>query len=101
MTTQARLACVKPRSFLIDGSATFTIVMSRTIIRKPAHRINSANHLRSLVVSTGMSGLLAIRRGEVDMLVRPQRPEKSSVLSPPRLAGGGSGWGLTAHPFSL
>src|SRR5438067_12729810 len=78
---------MKPRSFLIDGSATFTIVMSRTIIRKPAQRINSANHLRSLVVSTGMSGLLAISRGEVDMLVRPQRPEKSSVLSPPRLRG--------------
>jgi hypothetical protein len=36
-TTQARLFCEKPRSRWIDGSATFTIVTSRTIIMKPAH----------------------------------------------------------------
>ncbi len=38
LTTQARLDCVKPRSLWIEGSATFTTVMSRTIISMPAHR---------------------------------------------------------------
>src|SRR3989442_5400867 len=68
--------------------------MSRTIIRKPAHRINSASHLRPFLVSRAMSSLLAIRRGEVDMLLRPHPRENSSVsrlIPPPR---GGSGWAL-------
>src|SRR6266571_6105990 len=53
--------------------------MSRTIIRKPAHRINKASHLRSFLVSLGTSRLLAMRRGEVDMLFRPRPRENSSV----------------------
>src|SRR3989441_11763289 len=69
--------------------------MSRTIIRKPAHRMYSASHLRSLLVSSGMSGLLSMRRGEVDMLFRPIPRENSSVrvdrapllvVTPPRHA---------------
>ena len=38
LTTQARPACEKPRSFWIEGSATFTTVTSRTIISTPAQR---------------------------------------------------------------
>jgi hypothetical protein len=34
-TTQTSDVSVKPRSFRIDGRATFTIVMSTTIIRSP------------------------------------------------------------------
>src|SRR5205085_2582435 len=52
--------------------------MSRTIIKNPAQRINKASHLRSLFVS-GMSSLLAMMRGEVDMLFRPHPRENSSV----------------------
>jgi hypothetical protein len=37
-TTQASDVCEKPRSSRIDGSATFTIVPSRTIIRSPRQR---------------------------------------------------------------
>ena len=35
-TTQARLLAENPRSSWIEGSATFTIVASRTIISMPA-----------------------------------------------------------------
>ena len=38
-TTQARLACEKPRSSWIDGSATFTIVASRMIMSIPTHSV--------------------------------------------------------------
>src|SRR5215218_6234145 len=43
LTTQARALCEKPRSAWIEGSATFTIVASRTIISMPAHRTYSAS----------------------------------------------------------
>ena len=42
MTTQARLDWEKPRSAWIDGSATLTIVMSRTIISIPVHSTTKA-----------------------------------------------------------
>jgi hypothetical protein len=42
-TTQASDASENPRSVLIDGRATFTIVVSRTIIRSPRHRTYSAS----------------------------------------------------------
>src|SRR6266511_2394841 len=45
--TQARLDCEKPRSLWIEGSATFTIVASRTIISIPAHRTTRASHRES------------------------------------------------------
>jgi hypothetical protein len=38
LTTQASDVSVKPRSSLIDGRATFTIVASSTIIRLARHR---------------------------------------------------------------
>jgi hypothetical protein len=37
-TTHASEVSEKPRSFWIDGSATFTIVVSRTIMSEPAQR---------------------------------------------------------------
>ena len=37
-TTHASDVCEKPRSSRIDGSATFTIVVSSTIIRSPRQR---------------------------------------------------------------
>src|SRR5215211_261320 len=45
-TTQASEVSEKPRSSLIDGSATFTIVESKTIIRSPRQRTTSASHRR-------------------------------------------------------
>ena len=42
-TTQASEVCEKPRSSRIDGSATFTIVVSSTIIRSPRQRTKSAS----------------------------------------------------------
>ena len=42
-TTQARDVSVNPRSSRIEGSATFTIVMSTTIIRSPRHRTYRAS----------------------------------------------------------
>src|SRR5689334_16997509 len=45
-TTQASEVSVKPRSVRIDGSATFTIVASSTIIRTPKHSTYSASQRR-------------------------------------------------------
>jgi hypothetical protein len=42
LTTQARPELEKPRSSWIDGRATFTTVVSRTIISIPTHRTTSA-----------------------------------------------------------
>src|SRR5262249_21677988 len=46
LTTQARFDCEKCRSLWIDGSATFTMVWSRMIIRKPAQSTTSATQRR-------------------------------------------------------
>src|ERR1044072_306565 len=52
LTVQARLVCEKPRSSLIDGSATFTTVPSSTIISTAAHSTYSASQrLRSVLIS--------------------------------------------------
>ena len=42
LTTHTRAVSVKWRSVLIDGSATFTIVLSSTIISTPRQRTISA-----------------------------------------------------------
>src|SRR5215210_1887333 len=39
----------KPRSVLIDGSATLTTVISSTIIRSPRHKMTRASHRLSRV----------------------------------------------------
>jgi hypothetical protein len=50
LTTQASPAWVNPRSAWMDGSATFTIVMSRTIISIPVHSTTRAiQRLRSFI----------------------------------------------------
>src|SRR5258705_7886783 len=51
--TQARLDWAKPRSFRIEGSATFTIVASRTIISIPAHRTTRASQRESPAAGEG------------------------------------------------
>ena len=48
--TQVRLPWVKCRSCWIEGSATFTIVVSSTIISWARHTTTSASHLRLSVV---------------------------------------------------
>src|SRR4051794_5567161 len=54
LTTQTSVVSVKRRSSRIEGSATFTIVVSSTIISTPVHNTISAHHLRrssSFVIS--------------------------------------------------
>ena len=48
--TQVRLPWVKWRSCWIEGSATFTIVVSSTIMSWARHTTTSASHLRLSVV---------------------------------------------------
>ena len=50
-TTHTSEVSVKRRSSLIDGSATFTIVVSSTIIKTPKHRtMNASQRLRRSMV---------------------------------------------------
>jgi hypothetical protein len=58
-TTQASEVSVKPRSSLIDGSATPTIVTSRTIIRSPRHNTISASQRLLPSMLIGSSGVEA------------------------------------------
>src|SRR5262249_25257559 len=51
LTTHASDVSVKPRSVRIDGSATFTIVVSSTIISVPQHRTIRANQRLLGVIS--------------------------------------------------
>src|SRR5262245_16081440 len=53
--THASELCENPRSSRIDGSATPTIVTSRTIIKYPRHTMTSASQRFLFVVRTGMS----------------------------------------------
>jgi hypothetical protein len=46
LTTQASDVSARCRSEPIDGSATFTIVVSSTIIRVPMHKVARAAHRR-------------------------------------------------------
>ncbi|MND03125.1 hypothetical protein D3C83_228040 [compost metagenome] len=49
MTTHTSVVSVKPRSTLIEGSATFTMVVSSTIIRSPRQSTISASQRVRLV----------------------------------------------------
>src|ERR1700759_4134060 len=70
LTTQAKEVWVKPRSRRIEGSATFTTVVSTTIIRSPTQRITRASQrvrvLRCsvMVSSLGVSQYRPLRRQE-------------------------------------
>src|SRR4051794_20834562 len=55
--TQASDVCEKPRSARIDGSATFTIVVSSTIIKLAAQRTYSASQRLSWSVIPALFSL--------------------------------------------
>ena len=83
MTTQASDVCEKPRSARIDGSATLTIVVSRTIIRLPMQRTTSANQRfrPSIVVWRVSLSVIAVMSASSELGVipyDPQAPENSS-----------------------
>src|SRR5579862_4101092 len=67
LTTQASDVSEKPRSLRMDGSATFTIVLSRTIISVPKHRTIRANQrllgVISVIVSPLLESLCPLDRG--------------------------------------
>ncbi len=65
LTTHASDVSEKPRSSRIDGSATFTIVVSSTIIRSPRHRTNSASQ-RVRVSSALIRKSFRVGSGRVD-----------------------------------
>ena len=71
LTTHASDVCENPRSALIDGSATFTIVVSRTIIRVPRQRTISASQRVRLSMVIGQ---VSFRRrfNQVDSSARPK-----------------------------
>src|SRR5205823_3339685 len=80
-TTHARLDWEKPRSRWIEGSATFTIVASRTIMSMPTHSTTSATQrVRSLATRTSAS----LRVGG---LVSSTRELRGAAVA--RLAGAG------------
>src|SRR5512132_290839 len=58
LTTHASDSSENPRSARIDGSATPTIVTSRTIIRSPRQRMRSASQRRSISVRPSACGLV-------------------------------------------
>ena len=65
LTTHASEASEKPRLSWIDGSATFTIVVSSTIIRSPMQRTISASQrcLRSMVMASPFGGVRSVSKG--------------------------------------
>src|SRR3954471_1899471 len=75
-TTQVRSACVKCRSAWIEGSATFTIVVSSTIISCARQTTTSASQRRRSSVKEGEG-----------MYRRPGR-EELNWRKPPELSGG-------------
>src|SRR5436190_17541226 len=46
LTVHSRLEMLAPRSFWIDGSATFTTVLSSMIMNRAKHMAASVHHLR-------------------------------------------------------
>src|SRR3954447_5572657 len=62
LITHWRFACEKPRSILIEGSATFTIAMSRTTMNCTALSRPSASHLRrsEATISVSLSCVLSV-----------------------------------------
>ena len=75
-TTQASEVSVKPRSSRIDGSATFTIVVSRTIIRSPRQRtIRASQRVRVSEMVIRVLSVLQVGRTQTSKLIG-----RSSVL---------------------
>jgi hypothetical protein len=61
LTTQASDVSENARSSRIDGSATFTIVVSSTIIRSPMQRTMSASQRVRLSMVTVESSRVGVR----------------------------------------
>src|SRR5436189_3908571 len=56
LTVHSRLERLAPRSFWIDGSATFTTVLSSMIMNRAKHMAASVHHLRLSSFSRRRSG---------------------------------------------
>src|SRR6476469_3209441 len=98
LTTHASDVGEKPRSLRIDGSATFTIVVSSTIIKSPQHRMISAIQrvLLSMLMSASslMSRRLDESRSENSSAGSrlPAAPLVQSLVLPEGLRRGGRRW---------
>src|SRR5919106_4113536 len=66
--THCRFCCEKPRSVWIDGSATFTIAMSRTTMNCTAHRSASASHFVRSEATMSLPCLLSGRHETIAIL---------------------------------
>src|SRR3954462_7947897 len=99
LTTHASDVCEKPRSARIDGSATFTIVVSSTIIRLPRHSTTSAVQRvrlsrsgpsagRWVVVGVVTAILRALRVRSVVQTGPPGRTHRFAAVTPPVAAAG-------------
>src|SRR6266480_2062505 len=67
-TTQTSEVSVKARSSRIDGKATFTIVVSRTIIRSPRQRTISASQRLRLLSDMAVKVFLLLRSSRLLLL---------------------------------
>ena len=82
LITHCRFSCEKPRSTWIDGSATFTIAMSRMVMNCTARMSASANHfLRSEPTMRSPLSSRRLRCEERGMLARVYLRFASSTLS--------------------
>ena len=95
LTTQVRLAWVKWRSRWIDGSATFTIVVSRTII-------SCARQTTARAIQRRRSPAGAVREDDViGVNLLRRRGEPVLKWRPPPLRNGGSLRNYTEAPSGL
>ena len=70
---------MKPRSVLIDGSATFTIVVSSTIIKVPRQRTISASQRPSRRVSPKLPGwCIPSTLVILSVMIFPLQPNKTA-----------------------
>src|ERR1700742_5061795 len=82
LTTHVRLPCVKPRSCWMDGSATFTIVESSTIMSCARQTTTSASQRRrSPVVEEEREIEDIFRSGEES--AKLEEPSESNWRAPP------------------
>ena len=72
-TTQASEVSEKPRSSRIDGSATFTIVVSRTIIRSPRQRTIRAIQRAACRFSRSSASFRSVSTGSTGPCVETHR----------------------------
>src|SRR3990172_1618851 len=65
LITHCRFSCEKPRSIWIDGSATFTIAMSRMVMNCTERMRASANHFfrSELIISSPQRVSVLVERG--------------------------------------